>query len=204
MKNTVSTAAGIVAVALSTLSANAASTAVGGALETTGNTAAEAGRGLLNAPSRIANVRNDELPMIAAGVQEFGLSGYIDWTDTTSYATQLTYAWFITDCFQFGLRAGVTGTNSDANINVGLFGEHNFMTGSKWVPFIGGGVNYKRLDGGGSSNDTVEVVAEAGVKYFLRSNMAISASIAGGWVADGPDGDDGFASRVNFGLRYYF
>ncbi len=88
--------------------------------------------------------------------------------------------------------------------NAGLFGEHNFLTGTKWVPFIGAGVNYKRIDGGGSSNDTVEGVATVGVKYFLRSDMALSISGSGGWVLDGPDGDDGFASRVNFGLRFYF
>ncbi len=116
MKLIATTAVGAIALGFSTFSANAATTAVGNALQTTGNTAAEAGRGLLSAPTRIANVANDELPMIQQGVQEFGLSGFIDWTDDTSYAASLTYAWFITDCFQFGFQFGVSGVNSDANL----------------------------------------------------------------------------------------
>lgn len=154
-------------------------------------------------PGRIASVRNDDLPMIAKGVQELGLSGSFDWSDDTVYTTNLTYGWFLTDCWLFGIKTGVAGVNSDVSVNAGLFTEFNYMTGTKWVPFVGGSASYKRIDTG-DSNDGLETTLEFGVKYFLRSNMAISTSMSGGWFTAGNDGDDGFSSRVNFGLRYYF
>ncbi|MGD9419875.1 MAG: hypothetical protein Q7R22_013130 [Verrucomicrobiota bacterium JB025] len=134
---------------------------------------------MLQAPSRLANVRNDEMPMIAAGVQEIGLSGSFDWTDDTVYNTNLSYGWFLNDCWLFGFKVGVSGVNSDANVTAGLFTEYNIHTGTKWVPFVGGGVNYKRLDTGDDSADGIETGLEFGVKYFLRANMAISASMTG-------------------------
>jgi hypothetical protein len=42
---------------------------------------------------------------------------------------------------------------------------------------------------------------DAGIKYFFRSNLAISASIGGGWTTSG---DSDFEKQVNLGLKFYF
>jgi hypothetical protein len=44
---------------------------------------------------------------------------------------------------------------------------------------------------------------DAGVKYFMRSNLAISASVGGDWMLQG-DGDDGFNKQLDIGLNFYF
>jgi hypothetical protein len=155
-------------------------------------------------PSSGGGIRNDDLPMLAKGVQEFGLSGKLNWDDETEYALDLSYGLFVTDGLLLGVKGGVIGENSDASFNLGVFGEYNFATGTKWVPFIGLGADWARVDDGNFDADAIRLRGELGVKYFLRSNMAISASMSGSWLSNTtPDGDD-FGKQVNFGLRFFF
>ncbi len=183
--------------------AGAATSSTNGEMSSSTGAIGEAGQGLTHLPSRLGQIRNSELPILALGVQELGLSGSFDWSNDTVYRTDLTYGWFVSDCWLFGIKTGLSGVNSDVSVLAGLFVEYNYLTGTKWVPFAGGSASYKRVDNG-DSNDGLDTTLEFGVKYFLRSNMAISTSIAGGWFTAGDNGDDGFSSRVNFGLRYYF
>ncbi len=144
------------------------------------------------------------LPMIARGVQEFGLNGRLNWQDDTVYTLNLSYGRFVTDNWLVGGRLSVDGVNSDAGYALGVFAEYNFLTGTKWVPFAGIGVGYNHLEGRDTSVDSVQFSGEFGIKYFMRPNMAITASMVGTWDTDRlPDGDD-FGSQINFGLRYFF
>jgi hypothetical protein len=43
-----------------------------------------------------------------------------------------------------------------------------------------------------------------GIKYFMRSNLAIFASAGGDWVISGDDSNDGFAKQIDLGLKFYF
>jgi hypothetical protein len=141
------------------------------------------------------------LPMLATGVQEFGLAGRLNWQDETVYNLNLSYGRFVTDNWLLGARVGIDGVNSRAGYAVGVFAEYNFLTGTKWVPFVGLGLDYNHLRGRDRSVDSLRVSGEFGVKYFMRPNMAITASMVGSWDTDRlPDGDD-FGSQVNFGLR---
>lgn len=150
------------------------------------------------------SIRNNDLPMLAKGVQEFGLSGKLNWEAETEYALDLSYGRFVTDGLLVGVKGGVFGENSDASFSFGVFGEYNFNTGTKWVPFIGLGAEWARIDDGAFDADAIRLRGELGVKYFLRENMAISGSMSGSWVSDTtPDGDD-FGKQINFGLRFYF
>jgi len=168
-----------------------------------------AGAGTSFAASTISDmtgvkITNDDLPMIASGVQEFGLSGNLNWTNDTTYALDLSYGRFVTDCILAGVKGGVIGENSDADFSFGVFGEYNYKTGTKWVPFIGIGADWARLDDGFASSDAIRLRGELGVKYFLRSNMALSASMSGTWASDTLPGGDDFGKQINFGLRTYF
>lgn len=152
----------------------------------------------------MGNVATDELPIISKGVVEFGLNGYLDWTDDVNYATTVSYGRFVTDNWLLGARLGLTGVNSNVNFSGGLFAEYNYLTGTKWVPFVGLGANWKRIDSGAFNADAIEAAGEIGVKYFLRSNMAVSASISGTWASDSLPNSNDFGSRISFGLRYFF
>ena len=147
---------------------------------------------------------NNELPNVSCGVQEFGLSGNLNWDTSTKYALDLSYGRFVAQGLMIGVKGGVIGENSDASFDLGIFTEYNFETGTKWVPFVGLGADWARVNDGHFDADAIRLSGEFGVKYFLRSNMAISASMSGSWISNTtPDGDD-FGKQVNFGLRFYF
>lgn len=143
----------------------------------------------------------DGLPMLAAGVQELSLGGRLNWEDSTSYSFDIGYGRFLTPNWLLGVEAGITGINSDKDYRLGVFAEYNFLTGTKWVPFIRAGVGYSRPDQGDSS---AILGADAGIKYFMRSNLAIYGSMGGDWNLTGDSDSDGFAKQIDLGLKFYF
>jgi hypothetical protein len=146
--------------------------------------------------------QGDGLPMLAAGVQELSLGGQLNWESSTTYSFDISYGRFLTSNWLVGVQAGLTGINSDKDYRVGIFGEYNFLTGTKWVPFVRAGLGYTRPDEG---DDSAFVGMDAGIKYFMRSNLAIFASVGGDWVISGDDSsDDGFAKQIDLGLKFYF
>jgi hypothetical protein len=143
----------------------------------------------------------DRLPMLAPGVQELSLGGQLNWESSTAYSFDVSYGRFITSNWLIGVQAGLTGINSDKDYRVGVFGEYNFLTGTQWVPFVRAGVGYSHPDEGDSS---AFLGVDAGMKYFMRSNLAIFASVGGDWNISGDGGNDGFAKQIDLGLKFYF
>ena len=144
---------------------------------------------------------DDRLPMLAAGVQELSLSGQLNWEDSTAYNFDVSYGRFLTANWLVGIQAGITGVDSNKDYRAGVFGEYNFLTGTQWVPFVRAGVGYSRPEQG---DDSGTVGLDAGVKYFMRSNMAIFASVGGDWAISGDSGSDGFAKQLDFGIKFYY
>jgi len=175
---------------LTAVAANAATTSSKEGLQTT-TTTAHAERSYVS----------DGLPMLAPGVQELGLGGRVNWEDSTVYNLDVSYGRFLTSNWMVGASAGLTGINSDKDWRLGVFAEYNFLTGTKWVPFVRGGVGYANPDQGSSSGT---VGLDGGVKYFMRSNLAIYASMGGDWVISGSGSSNGFARQLNVGLKFYF
>lgn len=174
---------------ISTGTALAASTSGKGGMNTTDNYQAH--------DQRIG----DGLPMLAPGVQELSLSGRLNWEDSTSYSFDIGYGRFFTQNWLLGVQAGITGINSDKDYRLGVFGEYNFLTGTKWVPFVRAGVGYSHPDQGDSS---ATLGADAGIKYFMRSNLAIFGSMGGDWNLSGDGASDGIAKQIDLGLKFYF
>jgi hypothetical protein len=142
--------------------------------------------------------RSDGLPMLAKGVQELGLSGRLNWEEDTVYAFDVSYGYFLTQNWLLGGEAGISGVDGDNDYRAGLFLEYNFLTDTPWVPFIRGTAGYVHPNAG---DDGGLFDLDAGIKYFFRSNLAISASVGGGWTTSG---DSSFEKQVNLGLRFYF
>lgn len=141
------------------------------------------------------------LPMLAPGVQELSLGGRLNWEDDTDYSFDISYGRFVSANWLFGVSAGITGLNSDKSYRAGVFGEYNFLTGTKWVPFVRTGLGYSRPNQG---DDSVTLGVDAGLKYFMRSNLAIFGSIGGDWAISGNDTSDGVAKQIDLGLKFYF
>ncbi len=141
------------------------------------------------------------LPMLDTGVQELSLGGHLNWEDNTDYSFDISYGRFVTPNWLLGVDAGITGINSTKDYRVGVFAEYNFLTGTKWVPFVRGGLGYSHPDVGDSG---VTLGVDAGIKYFMRSNLAIYASIGGDWNVTGDGSNDGIAKQVDLGLKFYF
>jgi hypothetical protein len=142
--------------------------------------------------------------MLAPGVQELGLAGSLNWRDETVYNLQLSYGRFFTENWLLGLRGGFQGIDSDIDFNIGVFGEYNWLTGTQWVPFVGLSADWAEVNSDFFDADSIELGATAGVKYFFRPNIAVSASLSAAWIADDlPDGED-FNRQIDIGLRFYF
>jgi hypothetical protein len=141
------------------------------------------------------------LPMLDTGVQELSLGGHLNWEDNTDYSFDMSYGRFVTPNWLLGVDAGMTGINSDKDYRVGVFAEYNFLTGTKWVPFVRGGLGYSNPDAGDSG---VTLGMDAGIKYFMRSNLAIYASMGGDWNVTGDGSNDGIAKQIDLGLKFYF
>ena len=159
--------------------------------------------GLQTTTSDTSMSASSDLPILAAGIQELSVGGRLNWEDDTAYNFDISYGRFLTENWLVGVSAGITGLDSDTNLTAGIFGEYNFLTGTRWVPFIRAGIGYARPDNG---DDSGTVGVDAGVKYFFRPNVAIFGSIGGDWVISGDDGgqDDGIAKQVDVGLKFYF
>lgn len=144
---------------------------------------------------------DDGLPMLAAGVQELSLSGSLNWENATRYNVGASYGRFITPNWMLGVDGGLRGVNSSKDFSVGVFAEYDLLTNTKWVPFARVNTGYSFYDKG---DDGAYVGVDVGVKYFMRSNMAISLSMGGDWIVTGGGKSDGIAKQIDLGLKWYY
>ena len=136
--------------------------------------------------------------MLDTGVKELGLSGKLNWEEDTVYSFDISYGRFFTPNWLLGGEAGISGVDGEQDYRAGLFAEYNFLTNTPWVPFVRATAGYVHPSTG---DDGGLLDLDAGVKYFFRSNLAISASVGGGWTTSG---DSDFEKQVNLGLKFYF
>ena len=171
--------------------------------------------------SGFINTNNGQLPNLSAGVQELGLGGSVGLDDGVEWDLTLSYGVFIAEGWEVGFTVDWAGEDGDIlrDSRFGLFTEYNFLTGTKWVPFIGIGASYAtsgdRFTPGPGDTTTeiagVEGIAftgELGIKYFFRPSIAIAASVNYNWS---PDDVFGVAdeigdslTNIEIGLRFYF
>lgn len=148
---------------------------------------------------------SNDYPDLSEGTQELGVFGNVDWSDDISYDLDVTYAWFLKDDWEFGLETGISGVESDANFSLGLFTEYNWTGESKWAPFVGTSLYWASLEDDLFDASSIAMGVDVGVKYFIRSNVALSFSIGADYAAEDvfPGGDD-FNSSLDIGTRFYF
>ena len=110
-----------------------------------------------------------------SGTKEVNVAGSFFFDGEKPYALSGTYGVFTSPNIEIGGTASLTGANHSKTLTTaGLFGDYYFRGGADsenpLLPYIGlfGGYSHKddsSLSGG----------AQAGVKYFLNPNVAVSA-----------------------------
>jgi hypothetical protein len=159
-------------------------------------------------------------PNIDAGTKEIRINGSYDGDTPLDYELSLggAYGLFICDGLEVALEMAVHDNDLMTLIEVGGVVEYNFATGSAWVPFVGLGAFYIGAEANddyyndpdsGLDADTAVAKAAAGVKYFIRSDVAISLRADYSVAADDLYvNEDGEQEDTNFktvlGIRFYW
>ncbi|HMP90767.1 MAG TPA: outer membrane beta-barrel protein [Kiritimatiellia bacterium] len=125
---------------------------------------------------------------------------------------QLAYGQFVADGFEVAVVAGLRDNDRYMSTELGVRAEYNFLRDSALVPFVSAGVVWADVEADDSNLDTDAAVFSvgAGVKYFIRDDVALALS--GNYLVatddifvdsdDGKLNDDEF--RVLFSVRFYF
>lgn len=150
-------------------------------------------------------------PNLDKGTQVLEGAGSID-VMADDMQIQLAYGRFVADGFEVAVLAGLRDNDRYMSTELGVRAEYNLVLDSALVPFLGVGVVWADAEADDSDLDTDAAVfsAGAGVKYFLRDDVALAVS--GSYLVatdevfvDSEDeelADDEF--RILFSVRYYF
>jgi len=145
------------------------------------------------------------------GSTEFGVQGKVEFESAvgTDISVSLRAGHFVADGIQVGAFGSFADNDVDTRWGVGVFGEYNLLTGGAVVPFVGISGAYNRSEPSGLKNtDAFVLGAEAGGKYFLTANTALTLSYLFELSSDDIFVDDDQLEDTNhsilLGLRFYF
>ena len=157
-------------------------------------------------------------PNMDAGTKALRLHGSFDNDHPLDYEVKVGagYGYFFADNLEIALEVALTANDLITFYEIGGFAEYNFAGESPWVPFIGIGgfyvgaeVDDDYYNKSGADADTAVGKLGAGVKYFIRNDVAVSLRANYSFAADDLyTDDDGNAQDTNLttvlGLRIYF
>ena len=150
-------------------------------------------------------------PNLDKGTKVLEGAGYID-VMGDELQIQLAYGQFVADGIEVAVVAGLRDNDRYMSTELGVRAEYNLVLDSALVPFLGAGVVWADAEADDSDVDTDAAVGSvgAGVKYFIRDDVALAVS--GNYLVatddiyvDSEDGelqDDEF--RILFSVRFYF
>jgi len=150
-------------------------------------------------------------PNLDKGTQVIEGAGYFNLM-ADEINIQLSYGQLIADRIEVALVAGLNDSDRYMSTELGARAEYNFVLDSALVPFLGAGISWASVEVDDSNIDADAAVFSlgAGLKYFLRDGVALTASGNYLFATDDifVDNDDGKAQddefRILFGIRFYF
>ncbi len=153
----------------------------------------------------------DVTPNLDRGTKVLEGAGYANlMADELNF--QLSYGMLLADGFEVGVVAGLRDSENYMSTELGVRAEYNFVFGSAFVPFVGVGLSWASVEADPNDIDTDAAVfsASAGMKYFIRNDVALAVSGRYLLATDDifVDSDDGKAAddefQILFGIRFYF
>lgn len=167
--------------------------------------------GGLQAAAQAADDGGGITPSLSEGTKELVLDGVFD-PDTaagTEMELNVKYGVFVADRVELGGVAGLADNDLATSWRLGIFGEINMETATQLVPYVGGGLSYRYVDfDRGGSTDALELTGEAGVKYFIADNVAISGAGVFSWATDDIYPDDNRLEdtdlKLVLAMRFFF
>lgn len=124
---------------------------------------------------------------------------------------QLGAGYFVMDGLEVGGVFGFSDNDITSNYDLGVRAEYNFDLGSPWVPYVGAAAlwDHVKVEEGDYDDNTFAGRASAGIKYFLRSDVALFLSANYTKAIDEIFVDEDLKTTdyqfsALFGIRYYF
>ena len=149
---------------------------------------------------------------LAPGTMETRLSGQLDPTSPNGTLVDANFSWgyFFADNAQAGGRATFYDNDNVTIYGAGAFAEYNFEIDSEdWLPFVEGSLGLNRGDLDGGDTETALVIElQAGMKYFIAPNVAVSGAAVFDYATEEIYADDEKLEdtdiKVQFAIRYYY
>lgn len=149
---------------------------------------------------------------LAEGTMETRISGYMDPTTANGVLIDADFSWgyFFADNAQAGGRVAFTDDDNVTVYGAAAFCEYNFEIDSEdWLPFVEGSLGLASADlDGGKSKTALFAEVQAGMKYFIAPNVAVSGAVVLDYATKEIYAkDDKFEDTditVQFALRYYY
>ncbi len=145
------------------------------------------------------------------GSTEFGIQGDVVFQSAagTDASVSLRAGHFVVDGIQVGAFGSFADNDIDSRWGGGLFAEYNLLADTPIVPFVGISGAYNRSEPSGLKNtDAFVLGGEAGGKYFLAANTALTLSYLFEFASDDIFVDDYELDDTNhsiqLGLRFHF
>lgn len=158
---------------------------------------------------------------LKAGTQELNVQGLVDFEAEDSYAIDLNtkYGYFIKDNWELGTNITTDLSKSYKSGGIGIFTEYDFTNSTNFVPYVGVTTELIRANYNKTNQDdrlktksfdatAVNFKTALGLKYFISSNVALSAEVNYNISTDkikvsGGDARDSF-TKFLIGTSFYF
>ncbi len=150
--------------------------------------------------------------MLDQGTMELDVNGNYDPKGAAGkqFWTAVGFGYYVVDNLELAAAFAFINDDYETGYHPALDAQYNIRTGCKLVPFVGLNIgwgiwNYEEAD----NTDGFVYGAEAGLKYFLTENLALTAAVdydlstGDLWVEkNGKMVDNNWG--INWGLRYNF